>query len=253
MQYKVALNNSNPLAPLVQVLASGASIPGDYTNIGTFEHPGLDTMGPEVSHVIFQHVQELMYKVSPHNIALENLQNTHITWPGKVVATAVAVADQFVDAGSEKQLTPTFTPTDISRKRVRWSTRDDKIAYIDPRGKLIARAPGKTIGQAQVVDGGVYKEFDITVYADYVAPTGVTITPAGAVTLTVAAPTAQLTATVAPANASNKTLVWASSAPAIATVSQTGLVTRVSNGSANITATTVDGAIVGTKAITTTA
>lgn len=250
MLYKVVLNNTNPLAPLVQVLASAAGTPGGYTAIGTFEHPGLDTLGAEVSHVIFQHVQELMYKRVP---SLQNLQMTHITWPGKVVATAVAQTNKFVDAGSETQLTATFTPADISRKRVRWSTRDDKIAYIDPRGKLIARAPGKTTGRVDVVDGGVYKEFDITVFADYVAPASVAITPGTAIVLTVAAPTAQLTATVSPANASNKAIVWASSNTAVATVSQTGLITRVGNGAANITATTVDGAVVGTKAITATA
>lgn len=253
MQYKVALNNSNPLAPLVQVLASATAIPGGYTEIGTFEHPGLDTQGPEVSHVIYQHVQELMYKVNPIPDGLQNLQFTHITWPGKVVATAVTVADQNVDAGTETQLTPVFTPAQISRNRVRWSTRDDKIAYIDPRGKLIARASGVTVGRVDVVDGGVYKEFAINVYADYVEPASVAITPATAVTLTVAVPTAQLTATVSPADASNKAVVWATSNAAIATVSQSGLVTRVANGTCNITATTVDGAKVGTKAITTTA
>lgn len=253
MQYKVALNNSNPLAPLVQVLASATAIPGGYTNIGTFEHPGLDVEGPEVSHVVYQHVRDLMYKVNPIPDGLQNLQYTHITWPGKVVATAVAQTDKNVEAGTETQLTATFTPADISRNRVRWSTRDDKIAYIDPRGKLIARAPGVTVGRVDVVDGGVYKEFTINVFADYVAPASVTMGPAGAVTLTVAAPTAQLTATVLPTETSNKAVVWATSNAAIATVSQTGLVTRVANGSANITATTVDGGVVGTKAITVTA
>lgn len=254
MKYQVALNDTNPLAPLVQVLASAASIPDGYTKIGEFDHPGeLDSLGPAVSHVVYQHVQELMYKVEPHKIRLENLQFTHITWPGKVVATAVAVPDQFGKAGTAVQLTATTTPAEVSRPRVKWSTRDDKVAYIDPRGRLVRNGPGKTVGRVDVVDGGAYKEFAIENYLDYLAPASVAITPATAITLTVAAPTAQLTATVAPTGASNKSVKWTSSAPSIATVSATGLVTRVSNGSATITATTVDGAKVATKAITTTA
>jgi len=53
--------------------------------------------------------------------------------------------------------------------------------------------------------------------------------------------TTQLTATIAPSNASNKTVSWSSSNTGIATVSSTGLVTGVSVGSATITVTTQDG------------
>jgi len=47
--------------------------------------------------------------------------------------------------------------------------------------------------------------------------------------------TVQLSATVSPSNATNKTLEWKSSAPAVATVSNTGLVTAVQEGTASIT------------------
>ena len=53
--------------------------------------------------------------------------------------------------------------------------------------------------------------------------------------------TLQLTATVAPSEASNKNVTWTSSTPSVATVSQTGLVTAVSAGSTTITVTTEDG------------
>ena len=47
----------------------------------------------------------------------------------------------------------------------------------------------------------------------------------------------QLTATVSPSNATDKTVTWTTSNAAIATVSPTGLVTAVAEGTANITAT----------------
>lgn len=53
--------------------------------------------------------------------------------------------------------------------------------------------------------------------------------------------TATLVATVEPSDALNNDVAWSSSNPAVATVSGEGLVTAVANGSAVITATTVDG------------
>jgi len=53
--------------------------------------------------------------------------------------------------------------------------------------------------------------------------------------------TLQLTATVMPEDAIDKTVAWKSSKPSVATVSSTGFVTALSAGSATITATTTDG------------
>ncbi len=81
-----------------------------------------------------------------------------------------------------------------------------------------------------------------------VAATGVGVTPASA-SLSVGA-TQQLTATVAPSNATNKNVAWSTSNASVATVSTTGLVTAVAAGSATVTATTQDGGKTATSAIT---
>jgi len=60
--------------------------------------------------------------------------------------------------------------------------------------------------------------------------------------------TANLTATVAPNNATNKNVTWVSSNTAIATVNQ-GIVTGISQGNANITVTTIDGGYNATCAV----
>ena len=62
--------------------------------------------------------------------------------------------------------------------------------------------------------------------------------------------TEQLTATVAPTNATNKSVTWSSSNTGVATVSNNGLVTGVSAGTSTITVTTVDGAKQATCLIT---
>ena len=62
-----------------------------------------------------------------------------------------------------------------------------------------------------------------------------------------------LTATVAPANATNKTVSYASNKPGVATVSTTGTVTAVAAGTATITVTTADGSKTAACAVTVTA
>lgn len=87
--------------------------------------------------------------------------------------------------------------------------------------------------------------------ADSIAATGVEVTPATA--SLVAGSTQQLSGAVQPTDATNKAITWTTSAPLIATVSSTGLVTAVAEGTATITATTADGNFTDTCAVTVTA
>ena len=59
-----------------------------------------------------------------------------------------------------------------------------------------------------------------------------------------------LTATVAPENATNKAVTWASDKTDVATVDENGKVTAVAAGTANITVTTADGGKTATCAVT---
>lgn len=77
------------------------------------------------------------------------------------------------------------------------------------------------------------------------------ITIAGDNTITTDGGTLQLTETVSPSTATNKTVTWTSSDDSIATVSASGLVTAIANGTVTITATATDGSgVTGTKSIT---
>ena len=82
---------------------------------------------------------------------------------------------------------------------------------------------------------------------DNVAVTGVTLNPTTA-TLTVGG-TETLTATVAPNNATVKSVTWSSDNESIATVAD-GVVTAVGSGTANITVTTTDGSFTATCVVT---
>ena len=110
---------------------------------------------------------------------------------------------------------------------------------------------------AEVINGnfnGTTKQFTfetdrfstyVLTYSDtYYAPdypaTGVTVTPDKA-TLTKEGENVQLTATVTPSYADNKTVTWTSSDEKVAIVDKDGKVTAVGNGTATITARTISG------------
>jgi len=84
-----------------------------------------------------------------------------------------------------------------------------------------------------------------------VAVTGVTLDQA-TMTLTAGGATGTLVATVAPATTTNKSVTWSSSAPAVATVSVSGVVTPLTAGTTIITVTTVDGSKTATRVVTVT-
>ncbi|SMD32771.1 Por secretion system C-terminal sorting domain-containing protein [Reichenbachiella faecimaris] len=85
-------------------------------------------------------------------------------------------------------------------------------------------------------------------FGETAAVTGVTVSPT---TLSLEpGQTQQLSETVAPVNASNKNVTWASSNAGVASVSATGLVTANGDGNATITVTTVDGGFTATTSVT---
>ena len=80
--------------------------------------------------------------------------------------------------------------------------------------------------------------------------TGVTVTPTtGSIAV---GETLTLTASIAPSDATDKSVTWGTSDDSVATVSDAGVVTGVSAGSATITVTTTDGGFSATCAVTVT-
>jgi endoglucanase len=110
------------------------------------------------------------------------------------------------------------------------------------------------------VDGTLKEVGTIPLYVDGVlvygsTPTGGVVIPVTGVSVSPATDslninqTRQLTATVAPATATNKAVTWSSGTPTIATVSSTGLVTALAPGTATIAAVTADGNFTATSRI----
>ncbi|MCH5151822.1 MAG: Ig-like domain-containing protein [Clostridiales bacterium] len=105
-------------------------------------------------------------------------------------------------------------------------------------GKVVVGATGKYELNIDLGNGELSYRFT-PAQSGPVAVTGVSLSPKTLV-LTAGGATGTLTATVAPANATNKNVTWSSNHEEIATVAN-GVVTPVAEGTATITVTTVDG------------
>ena len=97
-----------------------------------------------------------------------------------------------------------------------------------------------------VTESNSIKSVSVTL-GDPIAVTGVTISPASVSVKE--RETVQLTATVSPSDASNKAVTWSSNNTGVATVSETGLVRGVKEGTATITVTTVDGSYTASRTV----
>lgn len=144
-----------------------------------------------------------------------------------------------VVGSSPKKLTPKFKPDEPTGKHIIWTSDDDSIANVDVEGNVTALSPGRARITATTVDGGYTAYCDVEVKSPDDTVTGVTLDKA-ALTLSIGE-TEGLVATITPKEATGKHVLWSSSDEGVATVDVTGLVTGISQGTATITVTTVDG------------
>jgi uncharacterized protein YjdB len=174
-----------------------------------------------------------------------------------VTATAVAVTgvtksvtEVEIVAGNTETLIATIAPADATNQNLTWSSDDETVAEVDAHGVVTAVSAGTAIITVTTVDGGHTATTTVTVNAITVSVTGVTLTETDLEL--VAGNTETLIATSAPADATNKNVMWSSDNETVATVNTNGVVTAVSAGTATITVTTVDGDFTATATITVT-
>lgn len=142
-------------------------------------------------------------------------------------------------------LTATISPDNATNKNVTWTSSDPNVATVDENGNVTAVAVGTASITVKTEDGNKTDECAVTVKA-HVASVSLDKTT---LEMFVGGEPVSLTATVSPENASDKSVTWASSAPAVATV-ENGTITPVAAGSATITVTTTDGEKTATCTVT---
>ena len=141
--------------------------------------------------------------------------------------------------GETLQLAPVFTPTSPTNQNVYWYMNNDSVATIE-NGLVTAILEGTVTITCVSEDGNHEATCAIIVTND--APISVTGVSLNKKTLQmVVGNTATLTASVLPANASNKSVTWTSSNTATATISATGTISAKAEGVTTITCKTIDG------------
>ncbi len=125
-----------------------------------------------------------------------------------------------------------YQPSDATATAVTWSSSDTDVATVTEEGFVLGIAPGEAIITV-TAESGVKAECHVTVLPIEVS--GLTLSHHSAELK--ANETLQLTATVEPEDATDKTVTWASSNEAVATVDAEGNVTAITVGEATITAT----------------
>ena len=137
--------------------------------------------------------------------------------------------------GSTETLVASFVPEDAEDKALTWMSTNKEVALVDANGTVTAVAEGTTIITARTSNSK-----SASCMVSVIKPlTGISIVqPSLSLDQ---GDTARLLVNYFPTDATNKEVVWTSTAPRIAMVSKTGLVTAVNSGVAVITATSVDG------------
>lgn len=141
------------------------------------------------------------------------------------------------------QLNATVLPEDANNKTLTWLSSNTSVATVTTEGKVYARKVGTAVITATANDGsGVKASCTVNVKPNLVKQITLNKTEVDVLqTLTY-----QLTATISPTYAENKSVTWSSSDESVATVDQNGLVTAVKAGTAIITVKANDGS--GVKA-----
>lgn len=157
-----------------------------------------------------------------------------------VETTGVLLNSEKLDlkvGGAASKLTATVEPANATNQNVEWTSSNDGVVTVDQEGNVTPVAAGSATVTVKTVDGGFTAACKVTVIQPV---TGISLDLHDA--KIVGAGTQQLVATVTPVDAS-QAVVWKSDDESVAKVDQSGLVTAVSKGKANVVVTTADGSL----------
>ena len=132
-----------------------------------------------------------------------------VTVNKKVIAVTGAVlgnTELTLVEGEEEKLAVAVTPENATDKSVVWESGNESVATVSQEGLVTAVGEGKATITVKTNDGGFSASCEVTVKKKVIAVTGVKLS-AASMTLR-EGDKGTLTATVEPANATNKNVEW---------------------------------------------
>lgn len=153
-----------------------------------------------------------------------------------VTSIKLNVHELTLSTGQGLQLEATINPSNATYKGIVWESSNQNIALVSSDGFVEGISVGEaTIKVMSTVDSAIFDECLVKVKPQEV--TGIICQKSALILL---GTTVQLEAEVVPNNATNKTIIWSSSNPDIASVDDDGAVTGVAYGNAIVTAKTLE-------------
>lgn len=147
-------------------------------------------------------------------------------------------SDAHLKASETLALAVTVSPDETTNKKVDWKSDDEAVASVSADGVVTAHKVGQTSIHAIANDGGGAKATCIIT----VDPTMVSSISLSQENLKIRKNhTAQLSAIVAPTDATNASFIWSSTNEDVAKVSEDGVISAIAPGDAVIKATSQDG------------
>lgn len=163
-----------------------------------------------------------------------------------IVVTSVVLGNTELTLveGEEEKLAVAVTPENATDKSVVWESGNESVATVSQEGLVTAVGEGKATITVKTNDGGFSASCEVTVKKKVIAVTGVKLS-AASMTLR-EGDKGTLTATVEPANATNKNVEWWTSDLDVVSVTSTsggsnGYVEARGAGKATVTVKTEDG------------
>lgn len=167
----------------------------------------------------------------------------------KVTGITLSDTELNMSTGDTHTLTYTVSPDNVDNDKVTWTSSKSSVARVTSAGLVEAVSAGTAVITATSLSkSGIKATCAVSVVKKDIHVESVSVTPESVEIFK--GETAQLAATVLPANADNKNVSWSSNKTSVATVNADGVVSGVGVGEAVITATTVDGSKTATCTIT---
>ena len=174
-----------------------------------------------------------------------------------VTSINIQPKDINLSVGEKYTIKPVIKPARATNKKVIFDSSDKSIATVNESGEVAAFIEGLAVVTAVTDDGGFTDSVKVKVEGkpvvmepvvmEEVEVTGVSVAP-DSVSLKVGA-SQQLTATVEPEDATDKSVSWSVDDDNVALVDSSGLVEATAEGEAVVTVTTVDGGFADTSSV----
>lgn len=161
-----------------------------------------------------------------------------------VTAISLSQTSLTLTKGESATLTVKHTPAELEAPTYTWTSSNTSVATV-ANGKITAVDEGTTTITVTAPERNLTASCTITVNS--IVPASITLNEQSL--SLIVGNTSQLSATVSPNDAKDKSVSWSSSDANIATVSQDGLITAIAPGTATITAKTNTGGLTATCSV----